>query len=156
MLVPIVSAAWVGLCAGYNLLEPRIPNWILGVGFAGAVLFRNLDWWAGGMNGYQVIWILIIWGMALAFWFLGWWGGGDAKFLMIVSLAFPDVGMTLWMMAANFALPVVILVKKYGWKASDWLSEVIKPQRLAESGDRLRAVTIMGLGWFIWFVIELF
>ena len=156
MPILIISAIWVIACAGWNIFEPRVPNWLTSTGLLLAALFRWSDWLPTGVIASQFVLILVVWGSIFLLWRIRWIGGGDAKFVMAVILAFPDWLLVAYLMLANIAGLLIFSIKRDGirWRnIKKRLTGTLDDHQT--SRDRLRATTFLGLGWFIWLAFYL-
>lgn len=154
-MTAILSFVWVATCALYNLKEPRIPNSLILIGFGGAIWLRIQDWQENGLIYFHILNITAAWILWFLFWKLRWWGGGDAKFMMVVTLAFPDLTMISYMMIMIVIGSVIVMTKEYGWNLRLLVAESLRLRTLENSTQRLRAVTFLGAGWIIWFFTEI-
>ncbi len=135
MLIAILAAIWVATCSGYDLFRKRVPNGLMAAGWLGAMILRAYWLLAGNGNApFQVLVTLLIWLLSIGFWLAGWWGAADAKFLMAVTLAFPDIGMLAAMLLANLSAGLFGLA---------YLRS--RPSRAS-----LPAVACLGAGWLAW------
>jgi Flp pilus assembly protein protease CpaA len=136
MLNVFLATMWVAACSGYDILQRRVPNGLMGLGWIGALLLRTYSTLTG--NGDAVLQSVITvasWALALAFWLAGWWGAADAKFIMALSLAFPDPGMLGSMALAN------LMVGGLATRVASW------------KGKNIPAVACLGAGWLAWAAI---
>jgi Flp pilus assembly protein protease CpaA len=140
MWIALGSGVWVMACGFYDLRARRVPNWLTGLGLMGAALLR-MHWIVMGPGSTAFAWLLTvsIWVLALTFWLAGWWGAADAKFVMVLSLAFPDPLMLLAMFKLNL---VAGLCLRWTRKADLLLVKI-------------PAVTILGAGWLGWAIFVL-
>jgi len=81
---------------------------------------------------------LAAWVLGFSFWYVGWWGAADAKFLMVLSLAFPTLAMLLLVSGANLAVGLLLDKKRIGRRT------------MTTEQISLPAIPILGLGWLIW------
>ncbi len=135
-MVVFLAALWVVFCGGYDLFERRVPNLLMGFGWIGAVLLRIYSTLSG--NGDAVLeGVLTVagWALALAFWLAGWWGAADAKFIMALTLAFPDLSMLGAMAIVQLTIGFLAL-RIASWK-----------------GKSMPAVACLGAGWLAWAAI---
>jgi Flp pilus assembly protein protease CpaA len=156
MFVLLVSTAWVLTCAIWNILEPRVPNWLTSLGLFLALLFRWYDWLPTGMIQNQLVIILIVWVMVFILWRIRWIGGGDAKFVVAAVLAFPDWLLVACLMIADIIGMLIFSIRRDGFSWEKMRNRITgNLEELPEAQDRLRATTFLGLGWLVWMVISL-
>lgn len=153
-ITALLSAVWVFSCSVYNYREPRLPNLLILVGLIGSLIFRAQHWTTQGIALFEVFIVVATWSLAVTFWKLRWWGAGDAKFLMTLTLAFPDIAMIIWMMSVNMIAGIYGMYRLNSAKPFVWRNTIFQVERLENSAHRLRAVTLLGIGWFIWFAME--
>ncbi len=142
MTIILLTAAWVVVCGGLDLAQRKVSNWLIALGWMGAVLLRANSILSGKGNvAIGIVITLSIWALAITYWILGWWGAADAKFLMALSLAFPDLWMLLAMITANLAI-----------------SHFMQARFRRQSGSlpkAIPAVTCLGAGWLVWAALAL-
>lgn len=70
--------------AWYDWKSYRIPNWMIGIGLAGGMVFQisqhsvqGIVWWLLGVSSICIV--------VLPFWALGMFGAGDGKLAMVVG-----------------------------------------------------------------------
>jgi Flp pilus assembly protein protease CpaA len=140
MWIALGSAVWVTACSWYDWRTRRVPNPLMLAGLLGAALLR---WrWISMQQSsavFEGLLTLSVWALALGFWLASWWGAADAKFVMVLSLAFPAPLMLLAMFLSNAAVGLL------GQIAVHWLAEPTASQPV-----RLPGVTILGAGWLGW------
>lgn len=135
-MIAFLATLWVALCSGYDIFQGRVPNGLMGVGWIGAVLLRTYWTFTGiGDAEIQGFITIVAWALALGFWLAGWWGAADAKFIMALSLAFPDPWMLGAMALANLVVGVLAL------RVASW------------RGKSMPAVACLGAGWLAWAAI---
>jgi Flp pilus assembly protein protease CpaA len=101
MLIVIIATSWVTICSVCDLVTRRVPNRLLALGLLAAAFVRAGSLLAGSAHRDAPALVisaaitLSVWMLALIFWLAGWWGAADAKFIMALSLAFPDLRLLL-------------------------------------------------------------
>jgi Flp pilus assembly protein protease CpaA len=130
----VIFAIWSAASAIYDMRFRRVPNRLMVFGMLGALFVRlgsyEMNYWVVGAA----------WASALLFWRLGYWGGADAKFLMVLTLAFSDPFMVLWMMLIHLLVGVV------GWICQ-------RARREMEGGvqpTRIPGIPLLAAGWAVW------
>lgn len=156
MVALLISSVWVLTCAIWNILEPRVPNWLTTLGLFLAFLFRWYDWLPTGVVQDQLMSILIVWVAVFIFWRIRWIGGGDAKFVMAAVLAFPDWLLVACLMIADIIGLLVFSIRRDGFSWGKIKKRMTgNLEELPEGQDRLRATTFLGLGWMVWLMTTL-
>lgn len=141
MIVVIIATLWVTICSACDLVTRRVPNMLLALGILGAALLRAGSLLVGSAQRdapalvLSAAVVLSVWTLGVAFWLVRWWGAADAKFIMALSLAFPDLGLLLAIAIANALAGLVGL-------------GINHPE-----GKRLPAVAILAFGWLVWAVL---
>lgn len=130
------TSLWIIACAAWDLHARRVPNSLMALGWAVAAVYRVGTLMNGAGQPIPEAGItLLAWSLAVGFWLTSIWGAADAKFLMALTLAFPDLGMLAGMLLVNLLLGLV-------------------SSRLA-SQKSLPAVALLGAGWLAWALVQL-
>ncbi len=133
MFTALLAGVWVIACIVSDLKSRRIPNRLMVLGWISAALLRASSIPSGKESqGMRVIFTLAAWTLALTFWLTRWWGAADAKFVMALTLAYPNLWMLLIMAVMNLGAGLLVI------------------RCLSHSKRGLPAVACLGAGWLAW------
>jgi Flp pilus assembly protein protease CpaA len=140
MWIALGSAVWVTACSWCDWRTRRVPNPLMIAGYLGSALLR-WRWMSSEQASpiFEGLLTLSVWALAFGFWLATWWGAADAKFVMILSLAFPAPLMLLAMFLSNAVVGLLGQIA-VGRPAEPTASQPV----------RLPGVTILGAGWLGW------
>jgi Flp pilus assembly protein protease CpaA len=137
MWIAIASTAWIAGSAWMDHKRRQVSNRWMGLGFLGASALFVSHSAEGRIAPLNLAVLALTWVVSLALWNAGLWGGADAKFIMIITLAFPDPLMALCMFFVHASAP-----------AGVWISSRIR--RKAAAGTQLPAMVYLAIGWGAW------